>query len=117
MAAALILYFGPNIGPIVWATLNVMYAMTAGALGYLSRSYSPDSAAQFNFNQMLIETAASGFVGFLAFLICQIRHLDGAALGLIVGFFGWIGSKPSIVVLEKIVFKLLGVFKHDSNGS
>ena len=115
MEEALSLYLGQPWGLIAWGVINVVFSIIAGTLGYLSRTCSNESPVKFTWHRMLIEAASSGFVGFLALLIAVMSGWGGAATGLLVGFFGWIGAPASIVIIEKKVFRLIGILKNDES--
>ncbi|ACT50855.1 phage holin family protein [Methylovorus glucosotrophus] len=117
MEEALSLYLGQPWGLIAWGVINVVFSIIAGTLGYLSRTCSSESPVLFNSNRMLIEAGSSGFVGLLVLMMCSVSNLGGAATGLCVGFFGWVGAPATIVVLEKFVFRLIGIVKHESTKS
>jgi|GEM_PF-2925398 len=111
MAAALVLYFGANLGPIIWGLLNVLYAMTAGALGYLSRTTSPEVDLGFKPRVFIVQTLAAGFVGSVALMLCMLLEWNDYATLVLVGFFGWMGAPASMVIIEKFIYNKLGITK------
>lgn len=90
---------------------KVALAAVAGLLGYLMRTYRRGKKVRLA--NLVIETASSGLVGYLALLLAEASKIDKAWIGPIVGILGWMGASSSIKVLEHIIQRKLGV--EDSN--
>jgi hypothetical protein len=84
-----------------------------GMIGYIYREVQ--SERRPNPWRALIEGSAAAFVGILVFLMCDALNLGLQWTGVIVGVFGWLGATATIHVLEKVVFKKLGVSKNESD--
>jgi len=82
-----------------------------GALGYVYRQIQDDKRP--NPWRALVEGSAAAFVGVPVFLICDVTGLSVQWTGAIVSVFGWLGATATIHVLEKVVFKKLGVGKRE----
>lgn len=85
----------------------VLLAAVGGLLGHAMRNH--DAGKPIKFWRMLIEGASSGFVGFIMLLICDQMNLPIQWTGAIVGLFGWLGATASIQIIERFVFKKLGI--------
>lgn len=84
-----------------------------GMLGYVYREIQKDK--RWKFGRVLVEGSAAAFVGVPVFLICDLMNLGQQWTGAIVSVFGWLGAAATIHVLEKVVFKKLGVGKNESD--
>jgi hypothetical protein len=82
-------------------------AGTAGLLAFLMRAFR--KGRRVRWPEALIKTAASAFVGYLALHACIALKIDDAWVGVVVGCLGWIGAESSIAVIERLVFRRLGV--------
>lgn len=91
------------------------FAGMGGLLAYVMRSL--DAGEKPKWLNLIVEGLASAFVGMVALLACKAMGLDWRWSGVIVGLFGWMGAKASIVVISKIVHSKLGIgtdaSKHD----
>lgn len=83
----------------------ILFAMIAGLLGHLKRSMDKP----IKWKVALIESLSSGFVGCLAILMCRAFGLSFEWTGVIVGMFGWLGATASIIIVEKVVNRRLGI--------
>jgi len=84
-----------------------------GTLGYIYREIQSDKRP--NPWRALVEGPAAAFVGIPVFLICDVMNLGVQWTGAIVSVFGWLGATATIHVIEKVVFKKLGVGKRESD--
>lgn len=84
-----------------------------GTLGFIYREISSDKRP--NPWRALVEGSASAFVGVIVFLTCDAMNFGLQWTGVIVGVFGWLGAAATMHVLEKVVFKKLGVGKSESD--
>lgn len=82
-------------------------AAVGGFLGYTLRSI--DRREGIRWGRAVIETLAAGFVGLLVLLLCQANGLTGPLTGFIAGVLGWAGAPASMLLLERVVFKKLGI--------
>lgn len=93
-----------------WWVKAILYAMLAvfgGFLGHVMRSI--DKAEPISYGRAWVEGLAAGFVGLLVMLMCSAVGLSDQWTGVIVGVSGWLGANASIRMLEKLVFKKLGL--------
>ena len=97
----------PSLIDLVKSAGYVALASIGGFLGYVLRTM--EKAMGIQWGRALIETFASGFVGVMVLFMGQAVGLSGPWLGFIVGVFGWAGAPASMLVLEKVIFKKLGV--------
>lgn len=88
-------------------------ASLGGVLGHLLRIV--DAGEQVKLLRAFLEGVAAGFVGVLFLLSCQAMNLSPTWTGVIVGLAGWLGANASIKILEKLVYKKLGIAKEDSH--
>jgi hypothetical protein len=86
---------------------KILLACVAGLLGYLMRTYRLGQKVRLI--NCVIETASSGFVGYLAYLLMIAAKMDPNWIGPIVGVMGWMGANASIRLLETLVRRKLGV--------
>lgn len=82
-------------------------ASFAGGLGYVLRTMEAD--AKVSYVRAFIEALSAGFVGLLAMWICQALHLSMQWTAVTVGVSGWLGANASIQVLQRVVWKRLGI--------
>jgi hypothetical protein len=68
-----------------------------------------DESANISYGRACIEGLAAGFVGLLVMLMCNATNFSDQWTGVIVGVSGWLGANASIRMLEKLVFKKLGI--------
>lgn len=93
-----------------WWVKAILYAALAtfgGFLGHIMRSL--DRSTPVSYSRAIIEGLAAGFVGLLVMLMCNALNLSEQWTGVIVGVSGWLGANASIRMLEKKVFKQLGL--------
>lgn len=100
----------PNLFP--WWVKYSSYAALAsfgGFMGALLRAQH--DGKPFSWKRVLIEAVASGFVGLLVMLVCNELQFSERWTGVIVGVFGWLGANASIVMLEQMIYKKIGLSK------
>ena len=98
-----------------WWVKAVLYAALAtfgGFLGHVMRAL--DKSTPIVYSRALVEGLAAGFVGLLVMLMCNALNLSEQWTGVIVGVSGWLGANASIRMLEKKVFKQLGLSTGDT---
>lgn len=86
-----------------------IFAAFGGLMGHLMRTI--DARQKIKWGRAFLEGAAAGFVGLLAYLLCQALGMSDAWTGLTVGVLGWLGAKTTIKILEAAVLKKLGIEK------
>ncbi len=82
-------------------------ASFAGLMGYLMRN--SNDRRVITWERSLLETFASGFIGFLTVLLCRALSIPYEWTGFIAGVLGWLGATASIQLFERIVRKKLGI--------
>jgi hypothetical protein len=93
-----------------WWVKAILYAALAafgGFLGHVMRAL--DNSADISYGRACVEGLAAGFVGLLVMLVCNAIGFSDQWTGVIVGVSGWLGANASIRMLEKLVFKKLGL--------
>lgn len=93
-----------------WWVKAILYAALAtfgGFLGHVMRAL--DTSTQISYGRAFVEGMAAGFVGLLVMLMCNATNVSDQWTGVIVGVSGWLGANASIRMLEKLVFKKLGI--------
>lgn len=85
----------------------VLLASIAGLLGHLMRVI--DRGGKIKWLVAGLEGCSSGFVGFLAMLMCKAMDLSYEWTGIVVGLLGWLGAAASVKIVEKVVRDRLGV--------
>lgn len=91
----------------VKAGLYACLASLGGIMGHIMRSL--DRQVPVHLGRAAVEGLSAGFVGLLVALLCDAMHLSDQWTGVIVGVSGWLGANASIRMLEKVVFKKLGL--------
>ena len=76
-------------------------------MGHIMRSL--DKSTPISYGRACVEGLAAGFVGLLVMLICNATALSEQWTGVVVGVSGWLGANASIRMLEKLVFRKLGL--------
>lgn len=92
---------------------SLFYSLLAGSggmLGYTIRQVNGDK--KINWFRILIEGAASAFVGVIVFWACQEVGFSQRWTAVTVAVSGWLGATVTMHSLEKLVFKKLGVPKN-----
>lgn len=85
----------------------VAVAAIAGTLGCLMRTIKGGRPIRWGF--VLVEALSSGLVGYLALRLCQALGFADKWIGVVVGVLGWAGAASSIALVERLVFRKLGV--------
>lgn len=89
------------------------FATLAGVLGRVARDM--DARKPVQFWPTCVQGLASGFVGLLAMWLCQIAGLSLQWTAVTVGVSGWLGAEASIQVIQRIVWKQLGLNRSRDN--
>lgn len=93
-----------------WWVKTILYAALAtfgGFLGHVMRAL--DMSTPISYGRACVEGLAAGFVGLLVMLMCNATNMSDQWTGVVVGVSGWLGANASIRMLEKLVFKKLGI--------
>ena len=90
-------------------------AAFAGLLGHIMRSMNERRA--ITWPRTLVETLASGFIGFLTVLLCRASGVSYEWMGFIAGVFGWLGAAATMVLFERAVRRKLGLEDGPVNSS
>lgn len=93
-----------------WWVKAILYAALAtfgGFLGHVMRAL--DKPTPIIYGRACVEGLAAGFVGLLVMLMCNATNMSDQWTGVVVGVSGWLGANASIRMLEKLVFKKLGI--------
>lgn len=99
----------PSNDPNWWIRIlgYAVFAAFGGSIGHILRTL--DSGQPIRWGKAVAQGVGAGFVGVLVLLACQALGLSESWTGLTVGVCGWMGASATIVILEKLVFKRLGV--------
>lgn len=99
----------PSNDPNWWLRMlgYALFAATGGTLGHILRTMDGDKPIRWR--MAFAQGVGAGFVGVLVLLACQAMKLNEQWTGLTVGICGWMGASATIVILEKVVFKRLGL--------
>jgi hypothetical protein len=98
-----------------WWVKTILYATLAafgGFLGHIMRSLDDEDGVSYG--RAAIEGLAAGFVGLLVMMMSNEMGFSAQWTGVVVGVSGWLGANASIRMLEKTVFKKLGLDKPDA---
>lgn len=96
-------------GLAVWlqTVLYAAFASFAGGLGYILRTMEAGAAPTLT--RTCVEALAAGLVGLLAMWICQAMNISPQWTAITVGVSGWLGANATIQVLQRLVWKKLGL--------
>lgn len=89
----------------------IALAVFAGAIGHIQRNTA--SGKPVLFWRVVMEAAGAGLVGYILMLICIEVGLSQNWTGAVVGTGGWLGASASIRIIERYVFRKLGVTNDD----
>lgn len=92
---------------IVSVALGGLLAAFSGAIGYLHRQVSGKRA--ISWLEGVVRALGSGVVGMLVAMLCVAMELSIPWTGFLVGTAGWLGADITMVLLEKIVHKRIGL--------
>ncbi len=96
----------PSYTPLQTA-LYTLLAAVAGGLGYITRSMQ--HGLRPGLMRTLVEAGSAGFVGVMTLWACEATGMPQNWTGVTVGVLGWLGSSASIQLLEKLVYKNIGL--------
>ncbi len=85
----------------------VTFSAFAGGLGYILRAMNGGDGVSWK--RVIVEMLGSGFSGLLILWICQVGHVGAEWTGIIVGITGWLGAQATILTLEGLVRRKLGL--------
>ena len=94
------------------ATAYGLFATFGGVMGHLLRTI--DGRQKIKWSHTALKGGAAGFVGLLMLLVCQAMHLSEEWTGVIVGVSGWLGADVTILMLESVILKKLGIEKQQT---
>ena len=96
-----------------WFTVisYIALATFAGAIGHIMRQSAENKP--IGVWRVVIEALGAGLVGYLIMLICQAMELGPQWTGVAVGVCGGLGASASMRILERYVFRKLGVTDDD----
>ncbi len=84
-------------------------ACFGGSMGYILRSIQKKEAV--NKMRILVEGASAAVVGLIVMQICQASHVEQEWTAVAVSVSGWLGASATIQVLERLLYKRLGIDK------
>lgn len=104
----------PSNDPNWWIRFigYALFAAGGGTVGHILRTMDGDKPIRWRV--AFAQGVGAGFVGVLVLLACQALNLSEQWTGLTVGVCGWMGANATIVILEKLVFKKLGLSNQPS---
>ena len=85
----------------------IFFAATAGIISYLYHAINDQRPVVFWV--ALIRGLSSAVVGYITLLICQESGLSYEITGAVIGVTGWLGADVSIVLIESMIRKRLGI--------
>ena len=87
--------------------LYAAFASFAGGLGYILRTMEANATPTLT--RTCVEALAAGLVGLLAMWICQAMDISLQWTAITVGVSGWLGANATIQVLQRLVWRKLGL--------
>ncbi len=97
----------PNSDSWIETLMFTALAAFAGLMGYLMRNANDKRLVTWE--RSVLETLASGFIGFLTVMMCRAMHIPYEWTGFIAGVLGWLGATASMTLFESIIRKKLGI--------
>ncbi len=85
----------------------VVFSAFAGGLGYILRAMN--NGYNVSWKRVVVEMLGSGFSGVVVLWICQVSKVGAEWTGIIVGITGWLGAQATILALETLVRRKLGL--------
>lgn len=101
----------PDTPTWLQAFVYAAFAAFAGLLGYILRSM--DAGLKVTYPRAFVEALSAGVVGLIAMWICQASGLSMQWTGVTVAVSGWLGANASIQVLQRLVWRKLGISPKD----
>lgn len=94
---------------MTWVKMIVLSLLGgfAGVISYLLRQM--DAGLPIKASRAAVEFFSSLLAAFFVFLTCKALGLDEVWTALACGLFGWLGAKATIMALEKLIEKKLGI--------
>lgn len=97
----------PEDNTFLKAAAYVVFAAIGGAMGYIMRNI--DAGTPIRWSIVAVQAVAAGFVGMLVYMVCIEFSFSQYWTGVVVGVCGWLGANTSIGLLQKLVYKKLGL--------
>lgn len=91
------------------------FAAFGGFVGHTLRTINDNRVVSWS--RAFIESMGAAFVGILVMMACQAGHVSEGWTGVIVGVCGWLGASATIQMLERIVFRKLGIDGESNDNS
>lgn len=92
---------------LVRTSIYAAFSSFAGALGFILRSM--EAGRPVSFTRVVVEALAAGLVGLIVMWICQAYHMSQEWTAVTVAISGWLGADASIQVLQRLVWRKLGI--------
>jgi len=96
-----------TLGRHAETVMMVLVSIVGAALGYISRQWRAGKTIKLS--RMMFAVMASVFIMAMTSTLCNIMGFSYNWTILIVGVFSWMGTDASIVILERAVYKKLGI--------
>lgn len=95
-----------------WSTdmrnlLLLLLAIIGGILGHINREVS--LGRKLVVLRTLFAGIAAGFAGLLLLLLCSVLSLSAEVTAITIGTLSWLGTDVTLRLLEKYVYKTLGI--------
>lgn len=85
----------------------VSFSAFAGGLGYILRTMEKGEGV--GASRVFWEMLGSGFSGFVILMLCKVMGISPEWTGIIVGITGWLGAQATILSLESVARRKLGL--------
>jgi hypothetical protein len=89
------------------------FSAFAGGLGYILRSMEKGDTVHAS--RVFWEMLGSGFSGFIVLMLCKVMAISPEWTGIIVGITGWLGAQATILGLEGVARRKLGLDRTTAN--